>query len=315
MTALIIGIPRALLYHRYGILWTTFFENLGFEVLISPETTFDLMSDGLSKSVDECCLPLKLYLGHIQFLQDKCDYIFVPRNERLSANEEFCPRFWGLPDIVRSTFPDVQLLSCDYNGQRRNNHACLLQLGRSLSRNLMQTMHALRKAQTVYAKSESYRIQSQNQLLQQDGIKVLLAGQPYILRDAYMSGPLLRLIQEQDALPVFPDSCSPAECIKHSHELSRDLYWVLNREVIGSIPLLKDTVDGVILLTAFPCGTDSLVNELILRKNLGIPVTHIVLDEQQGEAGLQTRIECFIDILKENQAKNRRKKLCLVTLS
>jgi predicted nucleotide-binding protein (sugar kinase/HSP70/actin superfamily) len=58
-------------------------------------------------------------------------------------------------------------------------------------------------------------------------------------------------------------------------------------------------------MSTFPCGPDSLVTELCLRKIKGIPMTNIILDELQGEAGLHTRIESFIDIIREK--KNRRK--------
>jgi predicted nucleotide-binding protein (sugar kinase/HSP70/actin superfamily) len=33
-----IGIPRALLFYHFYPLWKTFFENLGFQVILSPET-------------------------------------------------------------------------------------------------------------------------------------------------------------------------------------------------------------------------------------------------------------------------------------
>jgi predicted nucleotide-binding protein (sugar kinase/HSP70/actin superfamily) len=90
-------------------------------------------------------------------------------------------------------------------------------------------------------------------------------------------------------------------CRASSKSISSDLYWTLNKEIIGAIPLIKGNVDGILLITAFPCGTDSLVNELVLRKVQGLPVAQIILDEQQGDAGLQTRIECFMDILHERK--------------
>ena len=63
-----IGLPRALLYHRYGVLWEVFFKKLGCETVVSPDTTFDTMSMGAGFSVDECCLPLKVFLGHVKSL-------------------------------------------------------------------------------------------------------------------------------------------------------------------------------------------------------------------------------------------------------
>ena len=57
----------------------------------------------------------------------------------------------------------------------------------------------------------------------------------------------------------------------------------------------------MILLTAFPCGTDSLVNELVIRRVHEVPVIQLLMDEQQSDAGLQTRIESFLDILGERK--------------
>lgn len=58
-----------------------------------------------------------------------------------------------------------------------------------------------------------------------------------------------------------------------------------------------NNIDGIVYLSVFPCGTDSLVNELAMRKIKDVPYINIVLDEQDADAGLQTRIESFVDIL------------------
>ena len=74
-----VGIPRAFLYYRYYILWKTFFEGLGCTLILSPITNNDIIDDGKNLSVDEACLPSKIYLGHIKYLSNKCDYILIPR--------------------------------------------------------------------------------------------------------------------------------------------------------------------------------------------------------------------------------------------
>ena len=116
-----------------------------------------------------------------------------------------------------------------------------------------------------------------------------------------MGRPLVRMLREQGGTPVFADRCERSSCRAFAGSISSDLYWVLNQEVIGAIPLMKEKVDGALLITAFPCGTDSIVNELVLRRVRDLPITQIVLDEQQGEAGLRTRVECFMDILSERK--------------
>ena len=93
-----IGLPRALLFYRYQYLWTTFFQELGCQVIISPDTSQAVLTEGISNSIGECCLPAKLFLGHVASLLGRCDYILVPRFHSLDRDGEFCVRLWGLPD-------------------------------------------------------------------------------------------------------------------------------------------------------------------------------------------------------------------------
>ena len=56
-------------------------------------------------------------------------------------------------------------------------------------------------------------------------------------------------------------------------------------------------IDGVIFLTSFPCGPDSLVNELVMRK-INIPYLNLIIDDLDSNVGIITRLESFIDILR-----------------
>ena len=75
-----VGIPRSLLYYKYLPLWKTFFEELNFEVLISEKTNTQIVEKGGRYAIDEICIPLKLYYGHVlDLMEKKVDYIFIPR--------------------------------------------------------------------------------------------------------------------------------------------------------------------------------------------------------------------------------------------
>ena len=82
-----IGIPRGLLYYEHGALWESFFEKLGFNVIISSKTNSDILNAGVMHCTNETCLPVKVYHGHILDLNDKADYIFVPKIGRASCRE------------------------------------------------------------------------------------------------------------------------------------------------------------------------------------------------------------------------------------
>ena len=61
----------------------------------------------------------------------------------------------------------------------------------------------------------------------------------------------------------------------------------------------KKAIKGIIYISAFGCGLDSVLMDLVERKakEHKIPFTLITIDEQTGEAGVNTRIEAFLDML------------------
>lgn len=297
-----IGIPRAFLYYRYGCLWETFFRELGCEVITSNETSKDMLSRGVKLSSGENCVPLKLYLGHVQSLLDQCDALLIPRFEGTNPQEEFCVRFLGLYDVVRHTFPNAKLIG--YNLKAGKFHTELLgfiSMGKHLGKSTEQCCRAYQKAKEQQALQEQTARSRQLWQMNSDKLKILVAAQPYISHDSYIGTPLCQMIRDQNGTVLFSDYCDRQRCCRCSKTISQELYWTMNKEMIGAIELCKQQVDGVILLTAFPCGTDSLVNELVLRRVKDVPMIQILIDEQQADAGLQTRIESFMDILQERK--------------
>ena len=294
--------PCALMYYRYAALWETFFGELGCEIVKSGTSDQQMFSHGDSLSDSECCLPVKGFVGHVARLAGRCDFVLVPRFERLGKNDEFCVRFWGLTDIVRATFPGLNVLSYNLQGHKSGSEMRgLFGIGGVLGKSRAQCLLAYHRGKTAQQQTDAKAIKAQRRVLEEPGLKILIAAQPYIAHDPVIGGGLLGILRGQGAVPIFADRCKRAACKSESKQITSSLYWVMNKEVVGAIELLRDQVDGVILISAFPCGTDSLVNELVLRRVKGLPITQIILDGQQGDAGLQTRIECFLDIAKERK--------------
>ena len=59
-----------------------------------------------------------------------------------------------------------------------------------------------------------------------------------------------------------------------------------------------DKIDGVVFLSSFPCGPDSLVNELVIRR-INKPYINLIIDDLDSLTGIETRLESFIDILEQ----------------
>ena len=80
-----IGIPRALLYYQYYLMWKAFFEHLGAEVVVSEPTTRATLIEGAGRVVADTCLPAKVFVGHVVSLVGQCDCIFIPAIRSLPA--------------------------------------------------------------------------------------------------------------------------------------------------------------------------------------------------------------------------------------
>ena len=104
-----VGIPRSLFYYYYSNVWQDFLDYLKIPYVISPETNQDIINRGMKISNDEMCLSLKNYLGHIDYLKDKCDYILVPRISNFKKDNQTCTNFWAAYDIVKNLF-DINIL-------------------------------------------------------------------------------------------------------------------------------------------------------------------------------------------------------------
>ena len=111
-----IGIPRSMYYYYYKDLWINLLKQLGFEIIISPKTNKQIMNLGNQYAYDEMCLSLKNYIGHVAYLQGKCDYILVPRIDNFGSDNQTCTNFLATFDIIHNLFEENLLnYNIDYN--------------------------------------------------------------------------------------------------------------------------------------------------------------------------------------------------------
>ena len=69
-----IGIPKGLLYSKYHPFFENFFFGLGADIINSENTNKRILNLGVKHCVDEACLPVKIYHGHVASIKDQCDF-------------------------------------------------------------------------------------------------------------------------------------------------------------------------------------------------------------------------------------------------
>ena len=296
-----VGIPRALLYFKYAQLWESFFHTLGINYILSPDTNKDIIATGTNVAVDETCLSSKIYLGHVVWLMGRCDYILVPRISSFGRAGTVCTKHQAIYDVVKSTFRDTDIKLLHYNidrGNSENEMSAFIKMGKFLGKSKAQSLFAYWNAKQAQKTETVVALREQKSLLREDGIKILIIAHHYNVFDKYIGAPIINILRDMDAVPVIGCIVDEKTAILKSAELSATLPWVFNKELVGAIAEYRDDVDGIILMSSFPCGPDSMVNEIILRRVKDKPILNLILDGQEGAAGLETRLESFIDIIK-----------------
>ncbi len=300
-----IGIPKALLYYRYKILWKYYFEYLGYNIIYSKPTTKEILEIGKKLSVDESCISSKIFLGHVYDLINKCDYILIPRVCNYGKEEKVCVKFNAIYDIINNLFPSINII--DYNIENTKKlpeSLSLIKLGIKLTKKPFKTIISYYKSKIKEKNYLLIKNKKQEEISQSNKSKLLIISHPYTVYDNYIGLPIISLLKKYNFDLLYSDRLDRKTSRKYAKKLSPSLYWTYSKEAIGSISYYKEKIDGIIFLTSFPCGPDSLVNELMIRKIINIPTLNILIDEFNSFAGIETRIESFIDIIKKKRDKN-----------
>ena len=133
-------------------------------------------------------------------------------------------------------------------------------------------------------------------------LNIALLGHDYNIYDEYISMNLIKRLRSMGARVATADLVSQAVIDEQAGTLPKKLFWTLGKKMIGAAFAFCDSgqFDGIIYVSSFGCGPESLVGELLARwvkRRRGIPFMLLTIDEHSGAAGLVTRLEAFTDML------------------
>jgi predicted nucleotide-binding protein (sugar kinase/HSP70/actin superfamily) len=323
-----IGIPQALLYYYYYPLWKTLFQELGHEVVLSGASNKTIVDSGIKKSVPEICVPIKVFNGHIQeLINQKVDYIYIPRFVSIKKGETFCPKFLGLTDMVSATFPELEgkIISPKIETKREDiadfslYKELISVLGINNERELKSALRAAKRDWIRFRSisKKGYLISEALGLMEEKGnilartqtgtVNIGLIGYVYDVYDEFVSMNVTVKLRELGANVYTFEMLDEKLIDREIKPMRKPLFWTFSNKIFGAgLYFYKNPeIDGIIHLTAFGCGPDSF-----LGKSLEIdssrfykPFMTVRVDEHTGDSHLETRIEAFIDMLRKKKKK------------
>ena len=328
-----VGIPRALHFYRYFPFWKKLLEELDVELVLSPPTNKKIVEVGVTHGFGELCIPVKIYYGHVlRLLRDHpdLDYIFVPRYVAEVKEAYFCPKFLSLPDVIK-ILPEVpKLLNFEVNVKEFPIATSAIELGKELGRTQSQALNAYRDAQKYFDEYHQFlrdgapvnhalRLVESNRPFtlpkkkHTGDIKFLLLGHAYNIFDTFINLDFQKKLRDQgvEVLTIenLPESLFKEPVIINPKGGRLRNYWKHEEEILAAIRYFlkegRNEIDGVVFLISFACGPDSLISELIKHdmKVVRLPFLEIIMDEHSGEAGLLTRVESFVEMVRRKKKK------------
>jgi predicted CoA-substrate-specific enzyme activase len=315
-----IGMQRALYGLQTGILWSHFFDRLGFRLVLTPPTNLHLSKAGIETMVAETCYPVKVSHGHIKELIGKTRYLFLPHIINMPTPEPeetgfFCPMVQGNSYMVRMALGiepkrvlspvihlkyDVDTLALEVSEQIGH----LLGVGR---KNIKEALsYALERERQFFRELRLKGMEILTNMNPDEPI-VVVTGRPYNLYDERLN---LRLGQNMAKIGV---NALPMDFLDVSKiDLSDfpSMYWGLGARILRTAKFIKESKNYFGLhVTNFGCGADSFI-EHFYKYIMGDKAYLILeLDEHSAVAGVMTRLEAYKNVIENavNKSNTRMK--------
>ena len=310
-----IGIPEALLFQRYEPIIKTFFNNLGVDVVYSGPSNQDILERGIKNCVDEACLPMKLFQGHVSRLEEECDKVVVPRLMKCEFGNSICPKFSGLPELIGKGNSKNKFIFTDplYLNDRAKLEKAVIKQGKQIEvpkENILRAFRAGEAAMNI--RKAVYRAETdfaevagmgESRGGESKGSRVALLGHPYNISDSFANRNLIFKLKRLGIEVVTGEELQGKDFDQQITGLMKAPYWMFYRENLGraGVLLKNESIDGILYVSSFCCGTDSVIIGMIRSRIGDFPMLVLKLDEHTAEAGVDTRLEAFSELLERRR--------------
>ena len=323
-----IGIPRVLnLYENYPF-WFTFFNQLGFRVVLSPVSTRKIYELGIESIPSESeCYPAKLAHGHVQWLINQgIKTIFYPsipyeRQEFAEANNHYnCPIVTSYPENIKNNIDAIVTHEVDFLHpfiSFANEDTISYRLVEELSQKfsipadeIKAATHAAWEELAACRRDMQKKGEETIQFLNETGNRgIVLAGRPYHI-DPEVNHGIPELINSYGIAVLTEDSIShlhPAE-----HPLNVMDQWMYHSRLYAAANYVK-TVDNLdlIQLNSFGCGLDAVTTDQVasILTDSGKIYTTLKIDEVNNLGAARIRVRSLLAAIRVREKRGEERKI------
>ncbi|RJQ42990.1 MAG: CoA activase [Nitrospiraceae bacterium] len=306
-----IGIPAALHMFEDVPLWKTFFEKLSIKTITSEPYT-EAVKEGKRLAGAEFCSPMTALYGHVKYLLERADYIFLPfylekQSKVKGVRRQFCYYTQFSPSLAAQT---------DSQGDRKKFLMPLVNYLYSTFFTKVQLYKMLKPVLkhdiSIFDVSKAYdralrfrdscslRLKEiyKRETNSSDDINVVFLGRPYAVLSQAMNGGIPDIFAALGIKTFFQDMLSyTSEEVESIEPLCNELLWYYASEILRSAEAVaRSEKTYPVYVTSFKCSPDSFAVEYFkkLMEAHEKPYLILQLDEHSSKVGYETRIEAAI---------------------
>ena len=316
-----IGIPFGLNMYELLPFWYAFFKTLGFNVLVSPESTRKLYLRGqYTIPSDTACYPAKIMHGHIEWLLDqKPDAIFYPDmsynvDEKLGVNHYNCPVVAYYPQVLRMNVRRLGEMPfiCDFFSiadkkmfLKRMNQIIPAYFPEVTQKALKEASDAAYREYADYLERVRRRGQEYMEIARKKDLPVIvLAGRPYHV-DQEISHGIDRMLVKLGAVVLTEDSVSHLAKPYQARVMNQ---WTYHSRLYAAAKFVTEARDlriDLVQLISFGCGVDAITSDEVreILEAKGKIYTFIKIDEISNMGAVSIRLRSLFSAAEDKEKR------------
>jgi predicted CoA-substrate-specific enzyme activase len=312
-----IGINLSFLTYSFFPLYHTFFKKLGLRVVIPGKA----LPEGIKFQGSSFCYPAALSHGlFFDLLHKKPDYLFLPQVTEIHVtnavsrepeHQSTCFILQAEPYYLKTAFKKhlatekVLIPVLNFSKGLRSAVPSFVRIAMKFGKRKREAVAAYHQACNVQEEFVKRLKKAGDELLvylqdNLDEIVIVIFGRPY---NAFCPDMNLGIPNKfaSRGIKVIPFDCLPFEISDYkgpSELFGRNLTWAFGQMLIKAASFVEqhDRLFGV-YITNFSCGPDSFLLTYFRDIMKDKPSLTLEIDSHTADAGVNTRIEAFLDIV------------------
>ena len=307
-----VGVPFALMIHKFFPMANAFFTSLGFNVVLTDPTSEETIRLAQQTAQGETCYPVKLIYGHMQQLIDqKVDYIFLPTIHTMKHEKSRVKHNYGCVYMQTAAASIAKALDIESKGITLLSPVFDLDFGQEAMASAMLGLSKILGIPKPFCAkallSGAMAVRRHTAAVEKQGKALLATLRPddkvlvLITRNYGVSDPILNMgIPElllERGYKVITLSHLPGHALDIADEYE-NLYYPFGQHILSGAKLIAHHPNlYAVYLTNHGCGPDTMLSHLFKQEMGDKPYLQIEVDEHFSNVGVITRIEAFLNSL------------------